>query len=165
MKYLMLSQRDVSLDNYWLGPSGELNENYLNNFIKKLNMKPEDVEKSFQIWHAMHMEMFANIEFPDNDQAKKEIKIIRTESEFVINNNNMDRGDTKILKRGPCESGSILQSVINLGCIPTEQIVPYHRILGCYIPARAPDRQDCAFFSDNEKEFIFMPEGIPCTYI
>lgn len=67
--------------------------------------------------------------------------------------------------RGGCESGSLFQTIVVAGNELTLQRVPHHRVFGLYFTERKPGTGQTMFYGDRENEIVFMPEGIPFTWV
>lgn len=115
----------------------------------------------------------SKVDLPNNIKAKKAIRLIRTESNLVMDlyNPKRETGARPAMKRGMAESTSLVRHVVVKGGHVTYQEVPYHRILGMYLIERGEYNQmikktlyESFFMSDAENEVIAMMDGLPHEY-
>lgn len=182
-KYMLAQQRDVPLDNYWMGvnrggghdvPSGknvtqeQIKQHFekkIDAFCEKLHITRQQLLQTIQIWHALNMEFLAKVDIPGSNREDKTLTLYRTEPDSLLTAHNLQPKGSAVLKRGPAESGSILAPVVVFSNNVTIQTVPHHRIIAGYCFERAPNSNISPFLGDPEKEFLFMPEGIEATYL
>ena len=123
-------------------------------------------DNTWQAFHSFNYNMLKRTAFQGNDQAAGVVKLIRTESEYVMRGRGFKRGATGVtMPRGLAESASIFQKVTIGGTEVTVQNVPHSRVLGMYFYNREPGTHFGAFLGDNENEFIFIPHGLKFDWL
>lgn len=171
MKYVMVQARNVPESEYFFLEGADKAKACYEKVLAKVDDDPrvagEKFEKTWTTWMAFNMELLEHVDFPGKNGESKTVEIFRAENRTVMFLNQLKPGDENcVIKRGPAESGSIMTSVNVLeGTENTVQNVPFHRITGTYLPERSPGSGKTFFISDNEKEFLFMSEGVPFNYL
>ena len=123
-------------------------------------------DDTFTAFHAFNYEAASRIAMPNNDIQRGMWRIYRTEGADILNSNKVTIGDNRIMRRGAAESGSAFTPISAVaGDELTIQDVPHHRILGMYLQAREPGADRGAFLGDKENEIVFIPEGLPFSYV
>lgn len=159
-KYFLSSQRLTPQDSYFWANGIEKAERLYNEISKKAQYS-----ETMTAYHAFSYEVFSNVELPNVDRTTQTATLIRTERKYVVQDlNGMKVGDTKIIKKGPAESTSLVKTTIVEGSEVTTQVVPIHRIVASYLPSRFKDSDSDALLGDNENEVLAMMEGIPTYY-
>lgn len=179
MKYLMVKQRGVDVSNYWMGQGrtlpadandaavGQHFQGQIDAFCRGARVSEQHMLSAMQAWHAMNMEFLSSVEMPGNDRGAKTLSVFRTESASAMQRKidaGLLPGQQVTLKRGPAESGSIVEPCAVFGNHVTVQEVPHHRVLAGYFFERSPGANAGTFLGDNEREVLFMPHGVAATY-
>ena len=174
-KYFLYSQaRDVDFDNfYWRNlDKNEVKADYTNT-LNDLQVNQEVYRQSFTAFHAFNYLITSKVDLPNNIKSKKAIRLIRTESNEVMDiyNPGRETGTRPVMKRGMAESTSLVRHVVVEGGHVTYQEVPYHRIFGTYLIEKGEYNQNAKkmlyepfFLSDTENEVIAMMDGLPHEY-
>lgn len=183
LKYILAQQRDIPLGEHWMGqgygPSklaGDASARTIEQHYQAHVSRFHDdlaagsggrMLSTIQAWHALNMEFLSKVDLPGNNRTAKTLTVFRTESAPVMKpllDNGLKPGGQVTLKRGPAESGSLVAPVMVYGNLVTEQAVPHHRVFAGYYFERAPGAGHTTFLNDQEKEVLFMPQGITATY-
>jgi len=184
MKYFWFNQRTVPYTEYWWGKHFHVDDN--TESAKKAafnNCKTEyedfpltkwrgisDFENNYKlhwtIWHAFVYVMLESVAFPNNDQNTRTLRVIRMEASDAMKLNSIEYGPNKQMKRGACESASILKMTQIAGSSEiTAHVVPYFRIVHIYFFDSFPyNSSKCVFKDEGEFEVGFLPQGVPFEY-
>lgn len=163
LKYLLASQRSVPLDRYYWPAGPDDARQRFENAAKKRG--EETLLTTLAAWHAWNYELLDAIDIAGKDAAAGTIKLLRTETDTVLQMYGINPGDRQAsMTRGPAESTSLYQPVYVTGGEVTEQRVPLHRIVGMYFYNRQPGTVTGAFLNDSENEVLAMLEGIALDY-
>ena len=174
-KYFLYSQaREVDFDSFfWKGSSENKAKSKYKSTLNGLNVNQEIYRQSFTAFHVFNYLIVSKVDLPNNIKNKKAIRLLRTESDDVMDlyNPNRETGIRPVMKRGMAESTSIVRHVVVQGSHLTYQEVPYHRILGTYLIERGTYNQkvkktlyESFFLTDAENEVIAMLDGLPHEY-
>lgn len=175
-KYFLYSQaRDVDFDNFfWKDFDKNKAKVKYTDTLNDLNINQEIYRQSFTAFHAFNYLIVSKVDLPNNIKSKKAIRLIRTESDEVMDiyNPKRETGIRPAMKRGIAESTSLVRPVAVEGGHLTYQEVPYHRIFGTYLIERGQYHSNIKktlytpfFFSDGENEVIAMMDGLPHEYV
>ena len=176
-KYFLYSQaRDVDFDNFFWEEYNNKNKvkACYTSTLNELQINQEVYRQSFTAFHAFNYLIASKVNLPNNIKSKKAIRLIRTESNLVMDlyNPKRETGIRPVMKRGMAESTSLVRHVVVKGGHVTYQEVPYHRILGTYLIERAEYNQNAKktlytsfFLSDVENEVIAMMDGLSHEYV
>lgn len=143
---------------YWQDDHDTAREEF-NEVMKRFGAATYD--NTWQAFHSFNYNMLKRTQFQGNDQAAGVVKLIRTESEYVLRRHGLTpgaRGAT--MPRGLAESSSIFSPVRIGGTAVTTQNVPHSRVMGMYFYNREPGTHIGAFLGDRENEFVFIPYGL-----
>lgn len=175
-KYFLYSQaRDVDFDDFYWGKyenKSKVKACYTST-LNKIQVNQEVYRQSFTAFHAFNYLIASKVDLPNNIKSKKAIRLIRTESDKVMDiyNPGRETGIRPVMKRGMAESTSLVRHVVIAGSHVTYQEVPYHRILGTYLIERGKYNEfvkkmlyTSFFMSDVENEVIAMMDGLPHEY-
>lgn len=161
-KYFYAGQRNVDDAFWWKFGKDKASEAYEK---AKSIIGADAYHETLTAWHAFNYEFMRNTAFKNNNLKKGVVKLIRTENIDVMGLNNMQKGDTKTIKRGAVESYSVFKKVSVFGSEETVQEIPHHRIFGNYMLERSPGSNHGMFLGDNENEIVAMTEGVKVTYV
>ncbi len=162
LKYFFANQRTLPMDAYYWHYDVATSRNLYDNLI--VNIGEKKYRETMAAWHAVNYEFVRNVKFQNNLQTQGMLKLMRTETQRVMNDYKMVPGKVGQMKRGAAESTSIFKRVEVEGNQLTTQKVPHHRIFGNYLFERAPGINRTMFMSDGENEFIAMLEGLEVKY-
>ena len=122
------------------------------------------LDTSLTAHHALVQEILGNVSFRFNDQERRLVRIIRTESAEALKGRRKGARGVEI-KRGANESGSIFRPTSVGGANTTVQITPHERVTGVYFLERRPGRGGSMFAGDRENEFTFIGVGLKCDVL
>lgn len=159
-KYFYAKQRG-NFDLFWWKGGVDESKAHYEDTVSKVGPA---YDKTMTMWHAFNYEFLRKTDFKNNDRKKGLVKLIRTENSYVMQMNNLKRGETGEIKRGAVESTSIYEKVTVFGTETTTQLVPHHRILGAYFFEQYPGSNSALFAGDGENEFVAMMDGLKVKY-
>jgi hypothetical protein len=167
LKAFLADQRKVDPETGYFWESNYATAtSYLKGQRKKFGQQKYD--ESVVMWHAYHTQFLEQVWLPNKDEKQGMLRLIRTESEEVIEKYGMVVGYPKVIQRGLSESFSAVKPYTLYGNRVTTQEVPYHRVLGSYLHARSASgmyRDSSMFAGEHENEFTAFTQGIKVTYL
>lgn len=158
LKWMLVRDREMDpKDFYWKGGETAARKAY----EEVVRRHGEEVFRTSMIaMHAFTREYLERTDFPNKDQARGTIRLVRNEGSDVIKALNLRRHTTtQRIKIESVESCSIHPTAFGHD-VGTSQDVPIHRVLATYWRARNADGSRGAFLGDGENEFLAMLDGL-----
>lgn len=157
---------------YWWGKKGIESAKAEYDKAVKMAGSEANLDRIFSAWVAYTQEILTNTAMPNKDDARRLVRLIRTEEDTVLSENKITvgkYGGVHVMKKGASESHSIMQITRVFGAETTVQAVPFSEIYGMYITERPAYPGATAalpvFYGDGENEFVGNSSGIPFVYV
>ncbi len=169
LKHWLTNQRHAiagKVERYWGrgNITTEMAENRWKDMCKVAGISTDEAGKVFSFYHAFVQEQLGVIDLPNNDRARRVVRLLRTEEASTLSAAKISVGDkNRPLRRGKNESSSLVHPTTPAGNELTVQVVPHTRVTGSYLGGNQSGGS--SFLGDEENEFTFIPDKIPVSYL
>lgn len=170
MKYFIATEKTAAKDTFFWGSGGiKASKAQFDALSHVIPGGEKAVRDTYTAWIAYTQEIFATTAMPNSDQARRVVRLIRTEEDVVMESNGIPLkkyGGVHVMPKGNNESHSIMAPTFVHGKEVTVQAVPWSDVTGLYLTDRPAGggTGEPAFAGEGENEFTANSSGIPFVY-